>query len=783
MSTNQAPNPRDLKTWEDAFQYPVPVVRRLEQQLRSNINENRDKLRSLVGSSYRDLLGTAERIVEMDTQMHSVESRLGDIGHKCSARALERIAANQQRNAKAQRHRSFGRNALASNIALLQRCMSQASHLTKRGDSALRAAKLLVLARLLYTSAAKSPDPPALLDSLKSKLTSLRRKLLSHIDKHLSSSGLERPVLVDTLAAFSLATTSTPTDVLNHFLHVRATALGDLVEIPKQQGLHDALNLLIATIKDVQTVFPKQLSSLLGNLQDEPLLQDQAIRDMPELNLDIYEQWIADDVRNFTPWLRHDQLQASAASSVLKKWVAQARSTLIQGLNSLLDTMQDASAIVVLRKDFLSRSLSPDRKLPGLDPSNLFEALRSCFVRRLQEVAVQTTGHVTTIVVNFLEDDSMNNTSTSSHAANLWDPANMDIDPGKGAINFRNFIHNASQGKGDRLQGLEKSLTKWSSTLAVLSGTIKAMREDRWNDDLDLDIEDDFEIDSPQDLLAREDPEELQKLLVSEQVKSLSSAYEKVQAAASSIENGERAIYLLRLLREVGHHAASSEGQASMSKPAASLFQALHETLAERVLAESSESHNKSLKLFVRSPIMALWEGTPPLPVQPSPACFRYLHETCRTMKGIGSDVWSPSAVSILKGRLRKTILSSLDNLSSNTGQTNGSAKAMVSTNERESSEASAETDAATNGTETKKATVTDVSVDPRIIQALFDLLYLDKILAVPETSAAGNTFDNAVKDLMKKSEMEDVALERLRKSSVDYYKRTYLLFGLLAVG
>ena len=47
--TAEAPDPRTFKSWEDAFQYPVPVVRRLEQQLRSNADDNREKLRSLVG--------------------------------------------------------------------------------------------------------------------------------------------------------------------------------------------------------------------------------------------------------------------------------------------------------------------------------------------------------------------------------------------------------------------------------------------------------------------------------------------------------------------------------------------------------------------------------------------------------------------------------------------------------------------------------------------------------------------------------------------------------------
>jgi hypothetical protein len=47
--TNEAPDPRAFKTWEDAFQYPVPAVRKLEQQLRSHAEENRQQLRTLVG--------------------------------------------------------------------------------------------------------------------------------------------------------------------------------------------------------------------------------------------------------------------------------------------------------------------------------------------------------------------------------------------------------------------------------------------------------------------------------------------------------------------------------------------------------------------------------------------------------------------------------------------------------------------------------------------------------------------------------------------------------------
>jgi hypothetical protein len=48
MASN-APDPQKLKSWKEAFQYPISSVRRVEQQLRQDISSNKDKLRALVG--------------------------------------------------------------------------------------------------------------------------------------------------------------------------------------------------------------------------------------------------------------------------------------------------------------------------------------------------------------------------------------------------------------------------------------------------------------------------------------------------------------------------------------------------------------------------------------------------------------------------------------------------------------------------------------------------------------------------------------------------------------
>lgn len=45
-------------------------------------------------TSYRDLLGTAESIIEMDGEMQQVESYFVDMGRKCDSRLLEKKISN-----------------------------------------------------------------------------------------------------------------------------------------------------------------------------------------------------------------------------------------------------------------------------------------------------------------------------------------------------------------------------------------------------------------------------------------------------------------------------------------------------------------------------------------------------------------------------------------------------------------------------------------------------------------------------------------------------------------
>lgn len=64
--------------------------------------------------SYRELLGTAERIIDMDQRMQEVDMTLGLAGQKCNSRAVDRISKNQGRLQSASKVR--GRSAYMANF-------------------------------------------------------------------------------------------------------------------------------------------------------------------------------------------------------------------------------------------------------------------------------------------------------------------------------------------------------------------------------------------------------------------------------------------------------------------------------------------------------------------------------------------------------------------------------------------------------------------------------------------------------------------------------------------
>ena len=67
-----------------------------------------------------------------------------------------------------------------------------------------------------------------------------------------------------------------------------------------------------------------------------------------------------------------------------------------------------------------------------------------------------------------------------------------------------------------------------------------------------------------------------------------------------------------------------------------------------------------------------------------------------------------------------------------------------------------------------------------KVVQVLFDMLYLQRVIAGGVGLADGG-LEDVVGELVRLAGMDDVTMNRMRKSAAEYWKKSYLLFALLA--
>ncbi|KAI6858640.1 hypothetical protein KC323_g6893 [Hortaea werneckii] len=757
---NQLPDPRDFNTWEDAFQYQLPVVRKLEQQLRRNINENRSKLRSLVGASYRDLLGTAERIIEMDEQMQDVEDHLGDIGRKCNARAVETANENQERMVRRKGSDQKQRHAILARTKVLQNALSAASRAIRRGSDALLVSKLLVLSRLLHQSLAESAEPPAVLEELKRKLSNLRRRLLSYIERALVRPGQDRTNVAHSLCAYSLVSNSTPKDVLRHFLQARFEQLDAKAESPSEADILDILELYRRTLLDTRALFPRLFAEAMSELSSTPLLKDDSLTSCGELSLDVYAVWIPENVRTFTPWVRHDQLLSSDVGDALRSWTDQAQTVIHRAVETCLSKETDAQSMLHIRKKVLLQYLSLSANLRDGSHAESINDLRGAFVKRLQDVARSSVESIAL----FEDLDATSPSSASTSSLDLWQLSSKDLDLSNGAQSFRKLILDRRHGRDEGLQACVQKLNKWTNEMDAFWRLLQQMRSTRWQDELDVDFDDLENGDEIRQALTKTDAEQTQSAFQNAVSEVLKHQYELIKERTSSSMPPQT---LLRLLREIDSRRAIVEHSYGAKVEIDfyhSTIRSLHQALVEQVV----ESPLKQLRISTKKQAKAavsLWDDSPPLPVQPSPSIFRFMTLLEEAMSGAGSDLWSSGAVNVLKGVLTERLGTVFGDPP---GKDAIASKPEVNGHTEDASES------VNQGTE-------DTKSRKLLLQSLFNVLYLCRVMDTRQTVKDDDSLYAYAKRARELAELDDATYERLQKNAGEYWKRTYLLFGLLA--
>ena len=809
----------------------LPQIRALHKSLHAQIDDKAARLRVQVGGSYRELLGTADTIVQMKSDMEVVQHTLGDMGGRCGrgivsgkSKGLEKFLEGREKESqKGEEGRrrllegcGLGLEGVVRGLMKRDAATTTATtrdkgqmFMTTRGDKLVLAARLYVLGRLLVKSLENGKG-----DSKKVKGLD-RNKLMRCIDAVLKSGkdkGMRQGDVLKALSAYSLVTGSGARDVLRHFLSVRGEAIALALDVDEEEcnkrdpkDVVRALGLYTKTLQDVQALVPNKLTEALMGLKRDRLLEDEGLQKMEGLRLDVYKRWCGDEIQFYTPFIRHDDLDGKTAREMLTSWAKKGSEILLEGMEKTLDDMAEFKAVVELRTNLLKLWISEGGKARGFDSSIILDQIRGAINKhllRILEVKVaklRLVGSEVSAAVN-----SWREGTTDKHES-LWHLNSLDTDLSNGAAQFAQDAVSRLYGRNAAVSKAVSSYKSWFQVIDDVGTVVDQLKKQRWENDID-EIEDEETIEERQQLLSKDDPRTLSEHLNS----SLIEAFKKLSDHLSTIweerkdgpNKGAIAMYLLRLLRDIRSRLPDIEAAKAFGlSDVPSLHNAMVSTVAIAPLDEFATA------ALVRKTVVGrgLWEGEPELPVSPSPGAFKFLRNLSIAMGDAGDDLWSPMAVKALKGCIREQLSEIW--LEVVVELTEPKSKVEETVEEAEKKDTNAAENEATDGEklaeeeeeeeeEGKDEVTTEVKPKDKdetkdeepveqhkdlLTQWLFDVYYLEAFLGSTSSSLEEDKFKKLGETIRNSAGLDSsTAKGQLTKASQEYSKRTGLLFGLL---
>lgn len=792
-----------LTTADELFHHPLPTVRHLHKSIQTQLEEKNARLRTLVGGSYRQLMGTAETIVKMRREISHAEELLASVGKGCGRSQIGTKVgglATMGYGYDEDEDIEFGKRA---RMRMVENCTVVVGRLLRGkdettvhytvGSKLVTAAKVLVLSRLLLKSlddsTGKNSDEAAQaaeIEELRRKLTSLRRRFLRAVERKLERVDQDtgREGLLQALCAYSLATSSGAKDIMLHFLRARGAALTFIFENEgqehfdkehNQKGVVAAINLYTKTLLDVQALVPKRLANALAEHKARPLLGNADVRGLEGLRINVCERWFGEVILNFTPYIRHDDLDGPTARDMLKGWAKNSSETLLHGFKQTIQRVLDFKSVVELRTKTFEVWIREGGKAKGFDSEILLDGLRDLVNRHLLDLLESRVTKLHIVGTEVEGELARWSTSASDQQHGLWATQMLDMEISNGAGRFKSAILDRNHGRNDAVSKVVNSYRTWRHLIQEVTETIDQIRKQRWIDDVE-NIEDEDSLADRQDLLSSEDPGMLKQHLESTLVTAFKSLHDKLQMIVSSYEDDTRqtalTVFVLRILREIRADLPELGGLKSFGL---STIPQLQEFLIRSTIAEPIKLLTKS---FHQKRVIGrlLWEGEPALPVQPSPSMFKFVHSLTSIMAGMGSDFWSPTAVHGLKKQLRADIGS----LWSDVITSRDLDKKEVDGNSGKDNNVSGEEEAPNGVGELAPTSPTrNADGDDILMQSLFDVLVLGLFLKSSDI-ADEDGLQGLETKLRTRLSVEKPKYQRLQQGSMEYWKRTNLMFGLL---
>ncbi|RSL96962.1 hypothetical protein CDV31_013251 [Fusarium ambrosium] len=785
--------------------HTLPQIRAIHKNLHVAIEEKSTRLRTQVGSSYRDLLGTADTIVHMRDDNDVVQELLGKMGGRCGrgiigakATGLSKFVAKEN-NSEA---------SIAARLRLLDACVLVVGRIlkggggfgdnVKKGDRLVLSTKVLVLSRLLIKNLSEDATDPSSLRIHQQATT----KTAENVEKVFERAGdeTEREDVQKALCAYSLATSSGARDVLRHFLHVRGEAMAlsfQVEESDRKRSADDviqSLKLYSRTLLDVQALVPGRLSLALAGLKNNPLLADPSLKRLEGLRLDVYERWCGEEIQYFTPYIRHDDLDGTHAREMLSAWSEKGSEVLLDGLKKTLDTMSEFKMIMELRTNVLELWIRDGAKARGIDPSELQDALRDAINARMLAVLdnkvskLRLVGSEVSAALGRWKDGI-----TDEHVS-IWDEEGYDAALAGGAAPFVQEVVSRLYGRNDAVSKAAHCYKSWYHVIDDVKDVVEQLRKQRWDNDYD-EIEDEETIESRQKLLSKDDPQMLQEKLDTTLDRSFKELEDQIQKLwderAGSARNGKLAMYFLRVLRDIRHQLPQ---RPSIKTFGLAIVPSLHEKVSVAVSSPALDefsTHGVSQRVVAGRP---LWEGEPALPNQPSPELFQFLRSLSLAMSEEGVDLWTKAATSVLKKHLSQRLCEMWDVALVEIASKKDTPKEEPTKDDGdeddddddEEKEGEKEKDAAEKEKDSKDVSKDQIpGLTPKqktdlFTQWLFDVALLKRCIgSIEETN---DVLQDLEDKMYEHSKLDDeAARQRLTKSANEFWQRTHLLFGLLA--
>lgn len=644
-------------------------------------------------------------------------------------------------------------------------------------------AKILVVSRSLLQTISQHEFSPPFLEDLRIQLASLSRTLLKRIDKCLATNNAADDNIIQCLTAFCLATRSSADDAIHHFQQVRLDVIVNQLNLSRD-NVPNALRLFIRSLQTSKVLRSRQFFDVLSKLKARPILSDPDIHDLDGLDIEVLGRWAAPDVTNFTPWIKLSELSRTEGVEAIKEWFLQAFERFAEGCQKALASSDDFSELLSLRAESLELWLSSWGSTITHRSVDVLERLRNIFndqLKRVLTVEVQTGDEIATqilLTISFWE--------TTEHVpvGSIWDPDLITADFSNGAAAFKQSVADRLLGRNEAVSKVLKKYEDWLRSVEELKDSIASIRSLKWTDILvGAEVEDEDVDVTPR--LNADDPDSLFQSLHT----AVNRVYDTLQISFSDALNtlgkshqGEKATFLLRLIKLVRRDIPAgfvADGFVFSSNVVPEL---------QRLLAAEIVAQTGSLSLVPPSkaqsevtkpktvPGRSLWEGDPAVPVQPLPGTFKFLRGLTTTMDGYGSDLWDPSTVRVLKTELQRQLELTLNSTLDLFGTGDFISKIDVAPAEDGGTpESSKEADAAdAKSGKSDTASETDPLHDWKV-QLLFDTVYLAHMLG--DLTQLAGVVDRVQKSVDPTAE----ARKAIQKAARDYWKRTELLFGLLA--